>query len=236
MVSSPLSYLAYSLIYHIKHDVQALIEPRMMLNSTGQMVPSPARDKSAELAAVIGDAAMFADPELLAEEPLAAGTSAFDITVAEGRPIVRLPELNVNVSGPGGTAGGPLPDLPAAVGRETYATAGPLVNRSGWGAKSQIPGYGTPAVDAWRYYEEIGVKLRPHRFDFPGTPGTYFASHAEPQALFMNPGADFMEVTRAPCPSCQDLISGEAVRRGWTIVVLSPRGFRWFFPNGMIWP
>ena len=67
MVSSPVSYLTYSLIYNLKHHVQALVEPRMVLNSSGQMVPSPVRDKSAEFAAVVGDIAPLVLPEILPE-------------------------------------------------------------------------------------------------------------------------------------------------------------------------
>ena len=70
MLTSPFSYLTYSLIYNIKHHMLALVEPRMMLNSSGQMVPSPVKDKSAELAAVVGDIAPLVFPEVLPETSL----------------------------------------------------------------------------------------------------------------------------------------------------------------------
>lgn len=78
------------------------------------------------------------------------------------------------------------------------------------------------------------MDLKPHLFDYPDAPGSYAASHAEPQALFLDPSATFLEVSRPVCPQCSNLLRLSATQRGITIVVLDPKGFRYFLPNGEV--
>lgn len=161
----------------------------------------------------------------------AAGSSQaprFRVTTQGGRPVVQLPELNVNVdTAPPAAAEGPPPELtPRAGSPKTYAgtPGGPAVGS----------GMDETAFELWRFSQENGLPLRPSYIDrfktFYGVRGGYASTHAEIKALFSNPAADFVEVTKDPCLGCRGWISELAVSRQTTITVLSPRGFYYFTP------
>jgi RHS repeat-associated protein len=64
-----------------------------------------------------------------------------------------------------------------------------------------------------------------------GVPGRYYDSHAEPQAYAKNPDGDIV-VDRDPCGSCQEFLTGAAVRDQRSISVSHPSGVTVFHPTG----
>jgi len=156
----------------------------------------------------------------------------FSIAVAEGKPVVRLPALNVEMnSAARGMTEGPLLELPQAVkGGKTQATAPGLpVVSSGYG----YPGYeGNLAAELYGYARKNGIELRPHGwFDWKpnfGATGAWSSTHAELKVVFKNPHVQFVEVNRAMCKGCRGSISQIVMQRGMPIVVLDPKGF-WYF-------
>jgi RHS repeat-associated protein len=161
--------------------------------------------------------------------------SAFRIITQEGKPVVQLPELNIDVRtpAPAPIPEGAIPELPAFEGGKTSAATrgGPIIES---GLHDPYP---NAAVDVWNYSQENGLPLRPHgRDNFPnlGVRGGYASTHAELKALFANPGADFVVVNNNPCLGCQGSLSWLAASRGSPITVLGPSGFFYFLPNGTV--
>src|SRR5262249_50801804 len=68
------------------------------------------------------------------------------------------------------------------------------------------------------------------------TPGAYYASHAEVKALFLNPGAASVTVSKPPCIGCVDAFRSAAALQGRTIplhAATSQGPGTWtFVPNG----
>ena len=154
--------------------------------------------------------------------------------VKKGEPQSSGGKIVIATDGP--SEGGFPTVLPAAPRGKTVATTpgGPTAT-SGAQLGTKIPGYtGIVAVDIWKDSNEAGLRQMPNFRDWIGAPGSYGATHAERQALFLNPGATFVEVSKTPCIGCQTWIRDLAVARGEVITVLSPAGFWWFMPNGMI--
>ena len=80
--------------------------------------------------------------------------------------------------------------------------------------------------------EEVGLPFQPHIFDAEGVPGSYFASHAEPQlSLF----SDTFAVSKNMCPSCRSFVSQRAVVEGRTFVVQDPSKVWTFSPTSTSW-
>jgi RHS repeat-associated protein len=164
---------------------------------------------------------------------------AISVVVAEGKPVVRMPALNVEMNTGARAAPPPLADLPqAAPGSGTWATAeGVPPVRSGFG----YPGYeGNLAVEVFEHANANGITLRPHGFfdRLPnlGAPGAWASTHAELKVVYRNPHIDFVEVNRAMCKGCRGSISQIVMQRGSPIVVLDPKGFWYFTPMGIFFP
>jgi hypothetical protein len=158
--------------------------------------------------------------------------------VAEGKPIVRLPALNVEMN-TGARAAPPLPDLPqASPGSGTWASAeGVPPVRSGFG----YPGYeGNLAAEVFEHASANGITLRPHGFfdRLPnlGAPGAWASTHAELKVVYRNPHINFVEVNRAMCKGCRGSISEIVMRRNSLNVVLDPKGFWYFTPTAIFFP
>lgn len=176
--------------------------------------------------------------------------SAFRIITQEGKPVVQLPELNIDMRAkapsrwatlssprPASNPEGAIPELPAFEkgGPTSAATPGGPI----WSSRGRYDPYPNAAVHVWNYAQENGLPLRPHNLDnLPnlggGAKGTYASTHAELKALFFNPGADFAVVNNNPCPGCQGSLSWLAASRGSPITVLGPSGFFYFLPNGTV--
>ncbi|MGK9264495.1 hypothetical protein KXS15_26640 [Sinorhizobium meliloti] len=174
--------------------------------------------------------------------------SAFRIAIQEGKPVVQLPELNVDMTAkpprqwanldytlPAPPPGEAIPDLPAPFkgGPTSAATPGGPVIDSGLHGP-----YPNAAVDVWNYSQNNGLPLRPHGFfdKMPnlGAEGAYASTHAELKALFVDPNANFAIVNRNPCPGCQMSLRWLAAHRGKPITVLGPSGFYHFLPDGTV--
>jgi RHS repeat-associated protein len=175
----------------------------------------------------------------------------FQIGVSNGRPVVSLPELNIEL--------GPSPSIwndihpstlpsPEAVemsgvtglASKTWAvTPGGPTTMSGWGQGSHIPGYGIPGPDVYNYSLGVGHPQLPHFFDYRGAAGrvagSYGATHAERTALFLNPGADSVTVSQPPCCGCQMWLRQEAALRGRAIRVHTPSASFVYAPDGSTW-
>jgi RHS repeat-associated protein len=174
--------------------------------------------------------------------------SRFKISVSNGQPVVSLPELNVDLNPSPSIWNDVHPSmLPSpeavemsgvsALQRKNWAVTpggGPMT-QAGWGQGSSVPGYGTPAFDVYKYSAEVGHPQSPHFFDYREAPGSYGASHAERQALFLNPAADSVTVTDLPCCGCQMWLPSEAALRGRPIRVHAPDGSLVFTPSGSVW-
>jgi hypothetical protein len=161
--------------------------------------------------------------------PAAFGNGTITISIPPSPP----PNFSISLGLP------TLSSLPPTEGKKTNATTpGGPITLSGVQA-SAIPGYdGLPAVGVWESAQQTGIQLSPHGFFDPilGAPGAYAASHAEPQALYLNPAADFLVVSKPPCCRCCSYISQTAQLRGFPITVLSPAGFQFFLTNGAVYP
>ncbi len=177
-------------------------------------------------------------PAIAVVEAASVAESRFNVVVQDGKPTVVLPNsADLPTIAPPPLVEPPLGELPAAVGRKTVAaTPGGPGTISGWGGASQLPGFGDPpAVSVWRFSNELGLTQQPHYFDAAGAVGSYGASHAERQALFLNPAANFVEVSKAPCAGCVTWISELATLRNEPITVYAKDvGFWWFFPGGAV--
>lgn len=173
---------------------------------------------------------------------MAARSGGMSLTIKEGRPTLQLSEnvssIAENASAAeGGTGSAKAVQLPLPpTGKTVAGTPEGPVTTSGWGRASQIPGYeGAPAIEVWEMNRGTGT-FPPHGHDFPGAPGSYYASHAEPQALFLNPTTGYLEISKIPCPNCGPMITQFVNTRGTPLIVLSPEGLRWYFPGGLQYP
>lgn len=169
-------------------------------------------------------------------------TGGFRITVAEGKPVVQLPALNVEMNTAARTmAEAPMAmaELPEAVrGGGTWAVAeGMPPVRSGFA----YPGYeGNLAAELFEHAKTNGIELRPHGFfdRLPnlGAPGAWASTHAELKVVFRNIHVQFVEVNRAMCKGCQGSICQIVMQRGMPVVVLDPNGFWYFTSEGVMHP
>ncbi|GAX46348.1 hypothetical protein NIES4075_73690 [Tolypothrix sp. NIES-4075] len=162
----------------------------------------------------------------------------FNITVANGKPTVQLPELNISMTKSASPAPNISPfELPLAPGSKTVAaTPGGPITLSGWGKGSQLPGLDNPSRQVYNYSKLVGHPLDPHGLDaFARARGGYGASHAERQALVLNPTAQSVTVSKPPCSGCQNWFRAESVLQGRDIPLLTPQGVYNFQSNGTLW-
>jgi RHS repeat-associated protein len=174
--------------------------------------------------------------ELQALEPAGA---ELRISTANGKPVVSMPELTIEMDTAPSAAARPAEriDLPDAPGSKTVSGSGipgMPTYRSGWGRQSQLGDFNA-SVENWRYNQQSGTPFDPHFRDMRGAPGSYNASHSEAQQLFVEPGVDFMEITKPSCCSCSSRLSLSAQLWDMPIVTLTPDGFRWYLPTGTFW-
>ncbi len=192
----------------------------------------------ATVAVAISGRGSSSDPlsEAIAAAPEPPTAPSVSISVSRGKPVAHIP---ANLEPPAGawpSSSDVSPTvLPEVKGNKTVAaSSGGLTTLSGWGKRSQIGDF-NPAVENWNYHNLNGTPFTPHGRDLPGAVGSFNACHAEAQQLFLQPGIDFMEVSKSPCISCLSRLSASAVLWDQPIVVLSPNGFQYFFPWGSAW-
>jgi hypothetical protein len=172
----------------------------------------------------------------VSSKPIPQVKARFTVTTEGGRPTISFGKNAPDLGYKNNATSQPVPTfaLPESTGSKTVSSApdSPIYT-SGWGRGSEIGDY-NPAVANWRFNQEYGTPFTPHIFDAKGAPGSYYASHAEAQQVYTQPGIDFLEVSKKECPSCMSRISLSATLWDLPIVVLSPRGFSWYLPNGTI--
>jgi RHS repeat-associated protein len=161
------------------------------------------------------------------------------VVVAEGKPVVRMPAVNIEMNTGARVAPRPLAELPEALpGSGAWATAeGVPAVRSGFA----YPGYeGNLAAELFEYANNNGIHLRPHGF-FDGprifdAPGAWASTHAELKVVFKNPHIEFVEVNRPICKGCRGSISQIVMARDMPVTVLDPKGFWHFTPTATFFP
>jgi RHS repeat-associated protein len=179
-------------------------------------------------------------PVAPAVRPLTAPpTGQISVVVAEGRPVVRMPGLNIEMNARARVAPPPLAELPEArPGSGTWAVAeGVPPVRSGYG----YPGYeGNLAAELFTHANNNGIALRPHGFfDYLpnfGAPGAWASTHAELKLVFKNPHVEFVHVNRAMCKGCRGSIGQIVMARHMPVTVLDTKGFWHFTPTATFFP
>ena len=129
-------------------------------------------------------------------------------------------------------------DLPKAYDGKTVASDAGSDYLSGSGGKSvPVPdGYSrVPVADVKDYGQSVGYDFPPAKPGFldRGDPGSFYASHAEPQALAAGDGGN-AGVNRSMCGSCQNLYRQSAIARGETLTPQDPNGQWAFNPDGTV--
>lgn len=161
-----------------------------------------------------------------------APSTPYNFTIKNGRPTLTLGEGAPTFgykANPTPATTNPLDLRMGPRGKVTASTpGGPLV----------MSGVDDAAVGVYQYRLATGQPQLPHFRDTFGTPGTYYATHAEAKAWFLNPNASSISVSKIPCVGCIEGFRAESMLIGQPIQIHAPTDMgaaTWnFLPNGSV--
>ncbi len=156
----------------------------------------------------------------------------FKITTDGGKPTVSLGPDAPTFGFRANASPTPLNPLELKGGPGSKAVAGtpggPLV----------MSGLDDTATGVYQYRSATGQPLSPHFRDMFGTPGSYYATHAEAKAFFLNPSAASVTVSKPPCIGCIQGFKAESQLLNRPIQIHAPTTAgpaTWTFQNGQAW-
>ncbi|MBE0573650.1 hypothetical protein IH575_01970, partial [Candidatus Dojkabacteria bacterium] len=216
-----------------------------ILNSVSGPEPSSDVAQGAEMyttaALSIGEMLLFAGVNAAAKKfqlrmPSVGKTpqtsAAYNFTVKEGRPTLSFGEGAPSL----GYKANATP--PATNPLELRMGPGGKVTASTPGGSLAMSGVDDTAVGVYHYRLATGQQQLPHFRDIFGTPGTYYSTHAEAKAWFLNPNASSISVSKIPCVGCVEGFRAESTLIGRSIQIHAPTSMgpaTWTFsPNGSV--